>query len=212
MDQTRKAITGVAADTFACVPILLIKLDAQGHMKRLEAKAREIISQPLHSGLVAHRRVRVWPAGRWFGGVHATLAMDVIEMLSLQVVRLKVLVRDWPRGRDPAMMTDLTKIFLTQPEKSRPIKLGISSYVVVCVGMEGLASDVLPDLLGVVLTLDIDETGIPIGFLARDIIASLEEQNSFSTRSQSVTQSPSARSRADDDDIEFILCAHNRYQ
>src|SRR6516164_5999451 len=131
-DQARKAITGVAADTFACVPILFIKLDAQGHMKRLEAKAREIISQPLHSGLVAHRRVRVWPAGRWFGGVHATLAMDVIEMLRLQVVRLKVLVRDWPRGRDPAMMTDLAKIFLTQPEKSRTIKLGISSYVVVC--------------------------------------------------------------------------------
>src|SRR6516164_10041687 len=116
MDQTRKAITGVAADTFACVPILLIKLDAQGNMKGLEAKAREIISQPLHSGLVAHRRVRVWPTGRWFSGVHATLATDVIQMLSLQVVRLKVLVRDWPRGRDPAMMTNFTEILFTQSE------------------------------------------------------------------------------------------------
>src|SRR6516164_4784681 len=96
MDQTRKAITGVAADTFACVPIFLIKLHAHGHMKRLEAKAREIIAQLLHSGLVAHWRVRVWPAGRWFGGVHATLAMDLIEMLSPQVVRFKILVRDGP--------------------------------------------------------------------------------------------------------------------
>jgi hypothetical protein len=109
------------------------------------------------------------------------------------------------------VVTDLTKILLTQSEQSRAIKLGISSDVVVCVGMEGLATDVLPDLLGVVLTLNIDETRIPIGFLTRDIIASLEKQDSLSARSQSVTQSPSARSRSDNDDIESILCTHNQY-
>src|SRR5215469_5679698 len=113
MDQTRKAITGVAAYALACVPIILIKLHAQGHMKRLEAQASEIISQPLHSRLVAHRWVRIRPTGRWFGGIHATFAMDVIEMLGLQVVRLKILVRDGPRERDPAMMAYLPEVFFT---------------------------------------------------------------------------------------------------
>jgi hypothetical protein len=79
-------------------------------------------------------------------------------------------------------------------------------------GMERFASDVLPDLFGVVLTLNIDEARIPIGFLSRDIIASLEEQDSLPGGSQSVTQSPSAGSRADNDDIEFIVRGHNQYQ
>jgi hypothetical protein len=78
--------------------------------------------------------------------------------------------------------------------------------------MEGLASRVFPDFLGVVPTLNIDETRSPVGFLARDVIPSLEEQDSLSGRSQSVTQSPSARSRADNDYIKFILCTHNQYQ
>jgi len=76
--------------------------------------------------------------------------------------------------------------------------------------MEGLATSIFPDFLGVVPTLNIDETRIPIGFLPRDIIASLEEQDSLSARSQSVPQSPSARSRADNDDIEFILYTHSQ--
>ena len=42
-------------------------------------------------------------------------------------------------------------------------------------GMEGLASDVLPNFLRVVLTFNIDEAGIPIRFLTRDKIASLKE-------------------------------------
>jgi hypothetical protein len=113
VDQTRKPITGVAADAFACVPITLIKLHAQGHVKRLEAQASEIIPQALHSRLMAHWWVRVRPTGRWLGGIHATFAMDVIEMLGLQVVRLKILVRDGPCGRDPAMMAYLPEVFFT---------------------------------------------------------------------------------------------------
>jgi hypothetical protein len=41
--------------------------------------------------------------------------------------------------------------------------------------MEGLATDVLPQLLGVVMTLNIDKTRIPVGFLTWYVIASLEE-------------------------------------
>jgi hypothetical protein len=98
------------------VPILLIKLHAQGYMKRLEAKASEIISQPLHSWLVAHWRIWVRATGRGFGWVHAAFAMDVIEMFGLQVVGLKILVRDGPGGGDPAIMADFPKIFFTQSE------------------------------------------------------------------------------------------------
>src|SRR5215469_15844645 len=98
------------------MPILLIQLHTQGHVKRLEAKASEIISQPLNSGFVAHWRVRVWSAGVWFGRVHPAFAMDLIEMLSLQEVRLKVLVRDWPSGRDPVVMANFPEILFTQSE------------------------------------------------------------------------------------------------
>jgi hypothetical protein len=42
--------------------------------------------------------------------------MDVIEMFGLQVVRLKILVRDGPGGGDPAMMADFPEIFFTQSE------------------------------------------------------------------------------------------------
>src|SRR5215467_7565644 len=186
MNQTRKPVTGVAANASTCVPILLIKLHAQGHMKRLEAEASEIIPQSLHSRLVANWWVGVWATGGWFGGVHSALAVDLVEMLGLQVVGFKVLVGDSPCWRDPTVMTDFAEIFFTQSEQGSTVKLGVSTHVVVCVGMEGLATDVLPHLLGVVMTLNVDNTRIPVGFLARYVIASLQKQDLLAGSSQSV--------------------------
>jgi hypothetical protein len=57
-------------------------------MKRLEAEASEVISQLLHSWFVAHWRVGVRPTGGWLGRVHAAFAVNLIEMLRLQVVGL----------------------------------------------------------------------------------------------------------------------------
>jgi len=96
--------------------VFLIKPHAQRHMKGLEAEAHKVISQLLHSWLVAHWRVRVWPGGRRFRGIHTAFAVDLIEMLGLQVIWLKIFVRNGPRGRDPAVVTNLSEIFFTQSE------------------------------------------------------------------------------------------------
>jgi hypothetical protein len=42
--------------------------------------------------------------------VEAPLAVDTVEMLGARVVRLKVVVGDRPRGRDPTEVTDFAEI------------------------------------------------------------------------------------------------------
>jgi hypothetical protein len=76
-------------------------------------------------------------------------------------------------------MSQLSKIFLPQPEQSRSIKLGISTHIVIRVRVKWLTGIILPSLFCLIFPLDIDSRRVPVVFLAPDIISSFEEQNPF---------------------------------
>jgi hypothetical protein len=107
------------------------------------------------------------------------------------------------------MMAQLSKIFLSQPEESGTIKFRVSSDAIVCVWMERSSGFVLPDLLCLIFTFDIDGAGRPVGFFARHVVASFEKQYSLARRRQRISERPAACTGADDDDVVLIFGSQN---
>ena len=70
--------------------------------------------------------------------------MYLVEVLSLGVIRLKLVVTDGPRRRDTTVMAQLAEVALTQAEQGGAVELGIATDVVIGVGMKIVAILVAP--------------------------------------------------------------------
>src|SRR6516162_9835893 len=149
--------------------------------------------------------MRIRSASGRLGRVGPALTVHAIQIFGFHVIRLEVLVTDWPSRGHTAMVTQLFEILLPQSEKSRAVEFRISPNVIVCVRVKGLAGRILPDLFCLVFAFDVYSLWIPVVFFPRDIIASFEEQDSFTQESQRVRKSSAPGARADDDDIELLL-------
>src|SRR5262249_25717355 len=129
------------------------------------------------TGLVAYCRPRIRRAGRGLGRILATIAMHLIEGFCLRVVRLKLVVGDWPCGRDPTVMSQFAKVLLAQAKQRGTVKFCISSDIVIRMRMQVLAILVQPRFLRVVVSLNINNLRIPVGLLTRNIVATLKDQD-----------------------------------
>ena len=73
--------------------------------------------------------------------------------------------------------------------------------------MERFAFAVLPDFSRVVAVFDEDRIGIPILFFAGQECAAFKDENTFSTRSETLCESATAGSGPDDDEV-VMICVH----
>ena len=115
---------------------------------------------------MTYGRVRISSACGWVGGVFAALAVDVIAMLRLGVIRFQVVVLDWPRWRDTAVVFDAAEILASKPEQRRAIKFRIAANAVVGVRVEWIAVAVVPGFFGLVFALDVYSVRAPVVLLA----------------------------------------------
>src|SRR5215467_6259217 len=156
---------------------------------------------------MANGRPGVWRVGRRLGGVFSAVAVYLVQVLSLHVIGLQIFVRDRPSGGNTAVVPNLPKIFFPQAEKRRSIKLGVPTNVIVRMRMEVLAVLIEPRLLGVVVTLHVDQLRVPVGFLARHVIAALKDKKSLARRCEMICQRAPAGSRTDNNYV--ITLAHD---
>ena len=150
-----------------------------GNGKRVVAKPLEIVEQLLNARRVAHRRITIGRAGGTFRRIDPALPVDMIKLLGLCVVGLEILVAQWPGRRDAAVVRNLAEVPLTKPQQRRAINLRIAADVILNAGKKGLAVLVIPGFFGPVLGFDEDSFGVPVIFLARQVSAAFEQQNSF---------------------------------
>src|SRR5438552_609207 len=110
-----------------------------------------------------------WPGvGRacwWFGRIFSAVSVYLIKVLSLRIVRLQLVVTNWPGGRNTTVVAQLAKIFFAQPKQCRAVKLGIASNVVVSVRVQVLAIFVDPGIFRVVCFVHIYNLWIHVLFL-----------------------------------------------
>ena len=135
--------------------------------------------QLLNSRFVLHGWEAVRRARPRVGRIDTAFAVHLIEVFGLRVVRLELVVADWPCRRDAAVMADLAEVLFAQPEERGAVELGVSADVVVGVRMERLAVLVVPHVFGVIFRLDVDGARAPVVLLAPDVVAPLEQENPF---------------------------------
>src|SRR5215470_13914826 len=105
---------------------------------------------------MTHRWMRIWASRGRFSGILPALAVHVILVLGLVVVRLEVVIRNRPGGRDSTVVPDFAEVFLAQTKERSAIELSVSSDVVVGVRMKVFPAAIPPHLFGVVFRMKID--------------------------------------------------------
>ena len=155
----------------------------------------------LDARLVRDGRKRVRPARRPLGRVLPARTVHLVELLGQRVVRLELVVGDRPRGRDAVVVGELPEVPGAQPVERRPVELGRPADEVVDLRLERLALLVVPGVLGHVAVVDEDVVGEPVGRLARQPVAALEQQDPLAGRRQVPRQRAAAGAAADDDHV-----------
>ena len=101
-------------------------------------------------------------------------------------------------------MLELAEVLLAQAVERRAIELRGAADEVVDLRLERRAGAVLPRIGRDVAVLDEDLAGGPVLRLARQPIASLEQQDALAGRREVRGQCPTARAGADDDDVVVL--------
>jgi len=200
LHQTGEAVAGLASDAPALPAVLLVEHDPQRRVEWAVAQPREILVKLLDARLVADGRVRVGGRCGRLRGILAAGSMHMIECLRLRVVGLQVLVPEGPCRRDASVVLDLSEVLPAQAEKRRAVELRMRPRSS-CMRVERFSAPVVPHLLGVVVTLDIDRARIPVALFAGHKVSALEHQDPLPGRRERMHQRPTARAGSDDDDV-----------
>ncbi len=156
------------------------------------AGGREVVGELLDPRLVRDRRERVRPARGRLGRILAARAVHLVELLGLRVVRLELVVGDRPGGRDPVVVAELAEVLLAQAVERRAVQLGRAADEVVDLRLERLAIPVDPRVRRDVAVVDEDVLRQPVLRLARQPVASLEQEDPLAGRRQVAGERPAA--------------------
>src|SRR6516165_8254038 len=119
---------------------------------------------------MADRGPGIRRVGWRFGGILPAIAVYLIEILRLCVIRLQIVIADWPRRGDATVVAQLAEVFLPQAKECRAIELGVAAHVIVGVRMKLLAVLIEPGFFGVVMGIYVHNLGVPICLLAANIV------------------------------------------
>src|SRR5438034_11413941 len=101
-------------------------------------------------------------------------------------------------------MAQLAEVALAQPEQRGAVELRVAPDVVVRVRVEFLSFLVPPLFLRAVAALEHDGLGVPVLFLAGNVVAALEQPDALAGAREPVAQRAAARAGADADDVELV--------
>ena len=132
--------------------------------------------------------------------------MDMEQRFRFVIIVGKRVIFERPCGGHAASMRDLFEIALAQPEQCRPVHLRIAADIIMELRREILALGVRPCFVCLVATIDEHRFRVPIGFLARQIIAALEDQNALAGGRDALGERCASGAAADHDQI--IMVSH----
>ena len=202
--RAREAVAVLAADAGAVRHVALGQPDAARRVERVESGRGEIVGELLDPRLVRDGRERVRSACRRLGRILASGAVNLVEVLSLRVVRLQLVVGDRPGGRDAVVVAKLAEVLLAEPVERGAVELRRTTDEVVDLRLERRAGRVVPGVGGDVAVVDEDVLREPVLRLARQPVAALEQQDPLARGRQVAGERPASRPGADDDDVVVV--------
>ena len=187
--------------------VRLVDQDAARRVERVVSALGQVVGQLLNPGLVGDRGVRVRRAGRRLGRILAPRSVHLVHRLGSGVVRLHVLIGDGPGRRQAIVVMDFTEVLLAHPVERGAVQLGRAADEVMHLRLEeGLALHVVPLVGRDVTAIDEDVFGRPVGRLAGQPVAPLEQQDALARRGEVAGERAAAGPRSDHDDV--VVLAH----
>src|SRR5262249_41256366 len=208
MYQAGKSVAGAAPNARAELRLGLIQHDAVWRVERVKPGARQVVMQLLNARLVRQRWQRIRSRCRRLGRIFPACAMHLVHLLGLGVVRLHVVITDWPGWRDSVVMLELAEVFLAQSVQRGAIQLGGAAYPIVHPRLKGLVVLVVPGLSGHVAVLDADLVGCRGLESARHPAPALKDQNPLAGRRKAAGERAATCATADDDDVVLAIYRH----
>ena len=138
-----------------------------GAWNGLMARGLEVVGELLDPRLVRDRRVRIRSARGRLGRVLPARPVHLVSLLRERVVRLELVVRDRPGGRDAVVMADLSEVLLAEPVERGAVELRRAADEVVDSWLERLAVRVVPRVRRHVAVVDEHRLRQPVLELAR---------------------------------------------
>jgi hypothetical protein len=211
--QAGIAAAGLAFDAGRGDRMRLIQLDPQRQGEGLPPLHLPVPLQRRDARVVMDGRIRIRRLVSRLGRIVAATAVHLPQGLGLVVIRGQGLKRDRPGGGDAARVLDLGEVPRPHPHQGRAVEGGVAPDPVVGVRNERMAVLVVPVVPGAVAALDEDRLGAPVLRFARQMLATLEDQDGLAGRGQSLGQGRAPCARTDDDDVEaggHALCVLGR--
>jgi hypothetical protein len=175
-------------------------------VERVQTRALEVVVELFDSRLVRDGRIGERAGAVRVGRILARSAVDEIELLGRRVVRLEVLIREWPGGGDAGVVPHFAEIALAETEEDRPVDLRVAADVVLRVWPKRNAVLVVPEL-GRHITLPAEDLlRVPVLGFARQVATAFEQQDPLAGRGEPVRERAAAGAGADDDDV--VMVAH----
>src|SRR5262249_20791577 len=131
----------------------------------------QIITQLLDPRFMADRRKPIRLAGWWFCRILTANPVNLIQILRFGVIRLQVLVRYWPGGRNSSVVSQFSKVLRSETHESGTIKLRITADEIMGTRHKFVSFHVSPRLNIVVPPFTHNRTRIPILLFTRNEIA-----------------------------------------
>ena len=204
MNEARIPVAPRAPDARTARPVGFVEQDPARRVERVIAAPLQITEELLDARLVRHRGPGVLLAPSTFGRVFTMVAVHLVEPLGLRVVRLEIVVRQWPGRGQSVDVLQVAEVLGTEPVQRSPVHLRRTADEVVHLRLERGAVSVVPRVGRDVLPLDEDLVGIPVRHLTREEVAAFEQQDAFPRRGERVRQCPTTRAGPDDDHIEAL--------
>src|SRR5262249_2964094 len=125
----------VTPDAWAKVHQRLVNSDAHGRRIGLHSASSEYLENLFDSRFVADWRKRIIPLARRLGRILSGFAMNLIQLLSLIVIRFKVCILKRPFRGESVLVPELFKIPFAKPKQRRAINFGVAADVITESGM-----------------------------------------------------------------------------
>src|SRR6266702_8423022 len=143
--------------------------------------------------------------------IFPTLAMHFEKTFCLGIVRFEIVVADRPSRRQSTIMMQQAEVFSAETKQRSAVELRVPAHIVVRVRMKRLSLRVVPVLLRLVLSFEVHQRWIPVGFLARNKVTTFKNKDSFSRGRKPVGESAPSSSASDDDDVVVVNATHGYF-
>ena len=205
VQRAREPVAVPAAHTDAVRQVRLVEQDAARRVERVVSALLQVIGELLNPGLVGDRGVRVGRAGRRLGRILAPRAVHLVHRLGGGVIRLHVRIRDGPGRRQAVVVMNVAEVLLAHPVERGAVQLGGAADEVMHLRLEErLALHVVPAVGRDVAALDEHVLGRPVGRLAGQPVAALEQQDALARRGEVAGEGAAACPGTDHDDVVVL--------